>query len=167
MATPKASTPGSTTVTRGEQRVSPCPAGTAVWAAPRWPLHPLHPLHPIPTTPVRSTVTQLPHSSPPHCPPRSCRADFTCNLAQEHIHFGTVHVYPDSWGMGGPQGEWRWLGEEYLADRKRVADRLGELGPVSCIAGVVGSLSSPQGELMWTAVQALARAPMEEQLPVL
>ena len=41
------------------------------------------------------------------------------------MQFVTVHTYPDQWGMPPPEG-FKWLGENYLKDRKELADKLNK-----------------------------------------
>lgn len=46
--------------------------------------------------------------------------DFVCNL--QYADFATVHAYPDAWGMTA-DGGYKWLGENYIKDRKKIADK--------------------------------------------
>jgi mannan endo-1,4-beta-mannosidase len=46
--------------------------------------------------------------------------DFVCNL--QYADFATLHAYPDAWGMSA-DGGYKWLGENYIKDRKQIADK--------------------------------------------
>jgi mannan endo-1,4-beta-mannosidase len=45
--------------------------------------------------------------------------DFECNLAAPDVDFGTVHAYPDQWGI--PADDYTWMEENYFDDRAKIA----------------------------------------------
>jgi mannan endo-1,4-beta-mannosidase len=51
--------------------------------------------------------------------------DFECNLAVPDVDFGTVHAYPDQWGMS-PDGGYTWLEENFFDDRANIAKSLNK-----------------------------------------
>lgn len=54
--------------------------------------------------------------------------DFVCNTCRTGITLATVHCYPDSWGF--TSSNYGWLGENFLADRRRAALACGSgVGP--------------------------------------
>eukprot|EP00884_Botryococcus_braunii_P004910 jgi/Botrbrau1/1441/Bobra.0063s0132.1 len=49
--------------------------------------------------------------------------DFEGNLADPNIDFGTVHLYPESWGFKANDF---WLGENFIVDRANIAHSLNK-----------------------------------------
>jgi mannan endo-1,4-beta-mannosidase len=47
--------------------------------------------------------------------------DFECNLAVPDVDFGTVHAYPDQWGI--PKESYSWMDENYFKDRANIAKK--------------------------------------------
>ena len=45
--------------------------------------------------------------------------DFECNLGAPNIDFGTVHAYPDAWGI--PANNYNWLDDNFFKDRAAIA----------------------------------------------
>ena len=54
--------------------------------------------------------------------------DFVCNTCRTGISLATIHVYPDSWAF--TSSNYDWLGENFIADRRRAALACGSgVGP--------------------------------------
>ena len=66
--------------------------------------------------------------------------DFVCNTCRTGITLATVHCYPDSWAFNSLT--YGWLGENFIADRRRVA--------LSCGSGVgaFGNTGKPVPAIM-------------------
>lgn len=74
--------------------------------------------------------------------------NFQCNLKNKYIDFGTLHVYPNLWGVSttdpgtNPLAYDPWVGTNFISSRKQIADDIGKpiiLEEYGSAAGYVAS----------------------------